>query len=170
MISAYLLHFYLHSPVLRIHIVKLLLSRLSGIRLDLRIKIFVHMHDLLHAEPQVIKRSPLPVGLHFPDRLTESCPSEHQHASEIKIIPQSSPLAVDQRMLPAHGFTVRSCNQFIMIGIKHIRARVFRNTDDAVQGKHAHFQRQTLRVEKHVFLRQGLSNAPESFCFPQGDS
>ena len=165
--GADLLHFQLHGPVLGVHIVKLLLSGLSGISLYLGIKIFVYMNYLLHPEPQIVKGAPLIILLHSPYGLPQRGPPEHQHTSEIEVIPEGSHLAVDKGMTFPDLAPISICDKIIKVCIQHVGTGVLRNGNHAVQREQSHFQGLVLGIYEYIFMRNSLSDAPQGFCRPE---
>ena len=110
------------------------------------------MHDILHAQTQVIQCSELIVRIHCTYRPSESRCPEHKDASEIEVIPQCALLACYKRMPFSLRLSVRSCNKLIMIGIQHIRTRILGNRQHTVEGKHAHLKRQVFGIYEYEFL------------------
>ena len=167
MVSTYLLHLHLYRSVLGIHIIELLLTGFSGIRLNLGIEIFVYMHNLLHAEPQVIKGAPLPILLHSSDSSPEGRPSEHQHTAEVKIITQCPFLTVNQRMAFSCLLSALFFHKLIMVGIQHVSTSVLRNGYDTIECEHAHFKRLVFGIDENIFLRHSICDASQCLCGSQ---
>ena len=158
MFRAYGLHLYLDCPVLRIHIIKLLFARLAAVSLDLSIKVFIDVDNLLHPETKVVKRSPLIVLSHRPYSTLERSRPEDKNASEVEIVPQCTLLAVYERMLESSCNTVFAFHDRIMVCIQHVSSGVLGNADDAVQSEQSHLKGLVLGVEKHKFLADGIRN------------
>ena len=155
-LRAYPLHLYLHLTVLRVHIVELFLPRFPVVGLNLRVEIFIHMHDILHSKTQVIQRTPQVIFRHGADSPAERRGPEYKDATEIEIVPQRSRLAIYQRM-----FQASAIRHLIMVSIKHIRPRIFGDAYHTVQRQHSHFQRSIFHIYENIFLRHCLGNAPE---------
>ena len=146
MLSTHFFHLDLHFPVLRVHIVKLLLPGLSRISFDFSIKELVDMHDILHPQTQVIQGGPAVIFLHcIYGAAQRRCP-EDKHTSKIKIIPESAFLAIYQRMPFADLCPLVISADTVMVGIEHIRPRIIGDSKNPVQGEQAHLKSMVLCI------------------------
>ena len=115
------------------------------------------MDNLLHPQTKIIEGSPLIIILHSTHRPFERRCAEYQHASEIKIIPESPRLTINQRV-----FHTLSVGNSEMVGIKHISSGIFRYRNYTIKGKHSHFERHILQIQKKILLTHSFCYAPES--------
>ena len=131
-------HLHLHSPVLRIHIVKQFLARLAQIRLHIVIQILRYMHRRRYPtqpQTQVIEARVLIVFIHLSCHLLQSRNTHQYSTTEIKIIPQRTYLPVDNR-----------CRLRIkMITVHHHRLCIL---------THLHHPLQTEQHPLHLFAQQ----------------
>ena len=106
-----LLHLYLHFAVLRIDIIKLLLTTLSEVNLFFCVKIFPEMkyrvlrHLTKHIQRQFIPSciSPVAVGMFF-HTFTQLRSRNQLYGTKVKIIAHTTPTQVNLRFL--HQLTV----------------------------------------------------------------